>query len=63
MTTTPTTSSTWTILHVGRDVNNTWKVIARRGAQVLHANRLTETDAASFDQPACDAAWARQIGR
>lgn len=48
----------WTILHVGHDTNAWWKVIARRGEQVLHRGTLTEQQARDFTPADAALAWA-----
>jgi len=39
----------WTILGVYNSVNGQYKIIARRGSAVIHADRLTAEQAQAFD--------------
>lgn len=39
----------WHVLGLFRSQNNTFKITARRGSQVLHADRLHEHELADFD--------------
>jgi hypothetical protein len=49
----------WQITLVTRSTHSWWKVIARRGSQVIHIDKLTEAEALSMSPAEVAAHWQR----